>query len=127
MTRWLLIFLGGGLGATLRYAVTGWTQRLWGVSFPWGTLAVNLLGCAGIGFMAALLTGPVLIREEYRFAVIIGLLGGFTTFSSYCWETISLTNNAQWGFALGNILASNVLGLACAWAAARLTMKFYGV
>jgi fluoride exporter len=126
MIRWCLIFLGGGLGSLLRYAIGGWIQRLLSVSFPWGTLVVNLLGCAAIGFLASLLTGPVLVREEYRLAVIVGLLGGFTTFSSYCWETISLTDGAQWAYAAGNILASNVLGLAFAWIAARLALKIYG-
>jgi fluoride exporter len=126
MIRWCLIFLGGGLGSLLRYAIGGWIQRLLNVSFPWGTLVVNLLGCAGIGILASLLTGPVLVREEYRLALIVGLLGGFTTFSSYCWETISLTNGAQWSYAAANILASNVLGLAFVWLAARLAQKIYG-
>jgi fluoride exporter len=126
MFRCFLIFVGGGFGSLLRYALSGWTQRLLNVSFPWGTLVVNLLGCAGIGLLASLLTGPVLVREDYRLALIVGLLGGFTTFSSYCWETISLADGAQWVYAAANIAASNVLGLACAWFAARLAMKIYG-
>lgn len=67
----------------MRYAVAGWAQRLWPGTFPVGTLTVNLVGCAAIGFLAMILTGPVLVREEYRLALMIGLLGGFTTFSAY--------------------------------------------
>jgi len=110
----------------MRYSVAGWAQRLSNGSFPLGTLTVNVIGCAAIGFLAPLLTGPVLIREEYRLAVLVGLLGGFTTFSTYGWETISLADDGQRWLAVVNILACNLLGLAAAWAAARLATTIYG-
>jgi CrcB protein len=97
-----------------------------GGTFPLGTLTVNVIGCAAIGFLTPLLTGPVLIREEYRLAVLVGLLGGFTTFSTYGWETISLADDGQRWLAVVNILACNLLGLAAAWAAARLSTTIYG-
>jgi len=89
-------------------------------------MVVNIVGCAAIGFLTPLLTGPVLIREEYRLAVLVGLLGGFTTFSTYGWETISLANDGQRWLALANVLGNNVFGLSAAWAASRLATAVYG-
>ena len=126
MKHLLLIFVAGGCGSVMRYSVAGWAQRLSVGTFPVGTLTVNIAGCAAIGFLAPLLTGPVLIREEYRLAVLVGLLGGFTTFSTFSWETISLADDGQKWLAMSNILASNLLGLAAAWAAARLAATLYG-
>lgn len=126
MFRLLLIFLAGGCGCLLRYAAAGWVQRLANGSFPLGTFAVNVIGCVMIGFLASLFTGPVLIREEYRLAILVGLLGGFTTFSTYGYETISLTNDGQFGLAAINLLLSNGLGLAAAWIGARLATMIYG-
>ena len=126
MFRLSLIFLAGGCGCLLRYAVAGWFQRLGNGSFPIGTFAVNVIGCVLIGFLAAMFTGPVLIREEYRLAILVGLLGGFTTFSTYVYETISLTGDGQFGLAALNLLLSNGLGLAAAWGGTRLAMAMYG-
>ena len=126
MIRIGLIFLGGGVGSLLRFLVTGWVQRLSPPVLPFGTLAVNVTGCAVIGFLATLFAGPVMIREEYRTAILVGVLGGFTTFSSYAWETLQLSDDRQWWLALANVVASNVLGLTCAWLGARLATRIYG-
>lgn len=126
MRPFLLIFLAGGCGSLMRYAVAGWAQRLSAGTFPFGTLAVNLIGCAVIGFLATLLTGPVLVRGEYQLALLVGLLGGFTTFSSYGWETVCLAGDRQWWLAIVNILANNLLGLGAAWLSARLAVRIYG-
>lgn len=126
MFRLSLIFLAGGCGCLMRYGVAGWVQRLGNGSFPIGTLAVNIVGCVVIGFLATLFTGPLLIREEYRLAILVGLLGGFTTFSSFGYETIMLTDNGQFGLAAANLLLSNGLGLAAAWLGTRLAVVFYG-
>lgn len=126
MKQLLLIFVAGGCGSLMRYSVTGWAQRLSSGTFPVGTLLVNILGCAAIGFLTPLLTGPVLVREEYRIALLIGLLGGFTTFSTYGWETVSLIDDGQRWMALANIFASNMFGLAAAWVASRLSATVYG-
>ena len=128
MTRLILLFVGGGCGSLLRYSMTGWVQRLAvGNAFPLGTFSVNVIGCAMIGFLAPLLTGPVLIREEYRLAILVGLLGGFTTFSSYAWETIALSDDGQWWLAAANIVLSNVCGLGAAWLGARLAVAIHGM
>lgn len=86
MTRLALIFLGSGVGSVLRYLLAGSVHRYAKGSFPLGTLAVNLLGCALIGLLAGLFTGPWLIREDYRIAILVGALGGFTTFSIFAFE-----------------------------------------
>lgn len=124
--RFSLIFIGGGCGCLLRYVVAGWAQRLGNGSFPSGTLAVNLIGCLLIGFLASLLTGPYLIREQYRLAILVGLLGGFTTFSTYSWETVSLTNDREFIQAVLNVLVSNGAGLIAAWLGSRVALAMYG-
>jgi CrcB protein len=126
MMRLVLIFVGGGCGSLLRYAVTYWAQRPVKGSFPLGTLTVNVVGCVLIGFLASVLTGPVLIRDDYRLAILVGLLGGFTTFSTYALETVSLTDGGQLGLAALNLTLSNVLGLAAAWVGTRTAMAMYG-
>ena len=88
--KWLLIACGGGAGAVLRNAMASWGQRLVTGVFPLGTLMVNTVGCLAIGFLASLFAGPLLICEEYRLAILVGFLGGFTTFSSYSYETFAL-------------------------------------
>lgn len=127
MAKLLIIALCGGVGSVLRYLVSGWCQALSVGAFPLGTLVVNVVGCLLIGFLGALFFGPFLIRDEYRLALMVGLLGGFTTFSSYSWETLSLANNGQVGVALWNIALSNVLGLGGAWAGYRLGVRLFGV
>lgn len=126
MWRLLLIFLAGGCGCLLRYGMAGWMQRLANGSFPVGTMAVNLVGCVAIGFLASIFTGPVLVRSEYRLAILVGLLGGFTTFSSFAHETMMLVNDGQFGLAAINVALSNVLGLAGAWFGSRLAFVMYG-
>ena len=126
MLRIILIFLAGGCGCLLRYVVAGLVQRPGNGSFPVGTLAVNVIGCVAIGFLASMFTGPVLIREEYRLAILVGLLGGFTTFSTFGYETFSLTADGQFGLAAINLLLTNGLGLAAAWGGAKLAVAIYG-
>jgi CrcB protein len=106
MMKWVLIAAGGAFGSVLRYAIQGWVQRLTSGSFPVGTLAVNVSGCMLIGFIAAALTGPILVREEYRIGLTVGILGGFTTFSAFGLETFNLANDGQLRLALANVVLS---------------------
>ena len=122
----LFIALGGALGSALRYLVGGWMQRLGGGVFPLGTLTVNVVGCFAIGFLNYLFLGPVLVREPYRLAIVTGVLGGFTTFSAFGWETLSLTNEGAWLQAAANVMLNNVLGLLAAWAAYHLAGRLFG-
>jgi CrcB protein len=127
MTKWALIAAGGALGSVLRYAVQGWGQRLANGGFPVGTLAVNLIGCTLVGFLAAAFTGPILIREEHRVGLIVGLLGGFTTFSAFGLETFTLANAGQLRLAALNVVLSCGLGLVGVWLGYRLAERWFGV
>lgn len=125
MFKLSLIFLGAGLGGLARYGLSGLIQTLFNPLFPFGTLFVNLLGCLAIGFLAAALTGPVMLREEYRVGIIVGFLGGFTTFSAFGRETLALAADRQYLIAALNILLSNTFGLAAVWLGARLAARIY--
>jgi CrcB protein len=109
--RWLWIFLGGGLGSMLRYAVAGWVQEAAGAGFPWGTLTANATGCFAIGLLAALLDERALGGPDLRVFVLVGMLGGYTTFSTFGLETWRLLESAQWAAAAGNALGSIAAGL----------------
>ena len=122
MTRYLLIACGGAAGSVLRYLVAGWGQRLTAGVFPVGTLLVNVTGCLLIGYVGTLLAGPAIVREEYRLALLVGFLGGFTTFSTFGYENWALMSDREWGLAGANVLLSNVLGLAAVWLGNRLAV-----
>lgn len=113
-----LVGLGGFLGALCRYALSGIVHR--GVpqtTFPVGTLAVNLLGCLLIGYLAGLADSRQLFAPELRLFAFIGLLGGFTTFSTFGFETIALARDASYVQAAVNVGLHVVLGLALVWLA----------
>ena len=122
MTKLLFIAGGGALGSVLRYLVAGWGQRLTPGVFPLGTLLVNVSGCLLIGYLGTLFAGPAVIRDEYRLALLVGLLGGFTTFSTFGYESWALLSDREWGLAGANFLLTNVLGLAAVWLGHRLAL-----
>jgi len=111
MYKLLLIALGGALGTLARYGTGAVlalpTQR---VGFPFGTLAVNLVGCFIMGLLQGIFLDR-LVAQQYRQALLIGVLGGYTTFSSYGWETTAFLRDSQWMMAAINIGASNVIGI----------------
>lgn len=121
----VLIFLGSGSGGLLRYWLGGVIQSWWGPIFPLGTLVVNVTGCLMMGFLATVWTGPVLIRDEYRSAILIGVLGGYTTFSSFGRETLSLVHDGEWWRAAWYVLGSVVLSLLAVWVGAAFASKLY--
>lgn len=118
--RYLWIAAGGGLGAALRFFVSGLAQRLTDGAFPIGTLTVNVLGCFALGFLGAIFAGPALVRDEWRFFLAVGLLGGFTTFSTYGFETLALLQSGELARAATNVVLSNGLGLCAVWLGYRL-------
>lgn len=122
-----LIFVASGFGGVLRYLLSGWSEKLANGSFPLGTLTVNVVGCLAIGFLTAAFTGRWLVREEYRIALVVGVLGGFTTFSAFGLETFALLNDGQYGRAALNIGGSVVMGLVAVWAGYRLAQYGVGV
>ncbi|MBI1825815.1 MAG: fluoride efflux transporter CrcB [Planctomycetes bacterium] len=121
-----LIGLGSAVGGLLRYLVAGLMQRATGATFPIGTLIVNLSGCLVMGMLGQLLAGRLMIREEYRLALTVGLCGGYTTFSSFGWETLSLLNDGQVRAAFTNVLATNILGLLAVWAGYHFSERVFG-
>ncbi len=127
MVKILVIAVGGGAGAVGRYLLAGWTQQLVGWTFPLGTLAVNVFGCLLIGVLGAAFGGPHLVRQEYRLLLMVGLLGGFTTFSTFGLETMALVNEGQFASAGVNVLLSNGLGLLAVWIGYRATQWIVGV
>jgi fluoride exporter len=128
MLKWILIAFGGAFGSMLRYAVQGWVgQQIAGRSFPIGTIVVNITGCLIIGLLAGFFDGPQLIREEYRIGLLVGVLGGYTTFSSFGLETFRLANDGQFWLALANVVISCVVGFAAVWVGYRLAERWFGV
>jgi CrcB protein len=119
MQSWLYIAVGGACGSVLRHAAQIGVQRAVGHPFPVGTLLVNVLGCLLIGIVAAL-AGPLAWREEHRLAIMTGVLGGFTTFSAFGLETISLVDHSRLPLAIANVVLSVALGLLAVWLGLRL-------
>ncbi|HXI86945.1 MAG TPA: fluoride efflux transporter CrcB [Parvularculaceae bacterium] len=113
----LLVSFGGGIGAGARYLCSGLIAALAGPSFPWGTLVVNVVGSFLIGFFNAL-SGPdgrLFITTETRQFVMLGLLGGYTTFSSFSLQTLNLMRDGEWLPAGLNIGLSFALCLIAVW------------
>jgi CrcB protein len=112
----LLIGLGGFAGSVLRYWASGYAQGLSrSLGFPYGTLAVNVLGCLIIGLLSHLADARGAFSAETRLLVFTGFLGGFTTFSTFGNETLNLLRGGQAGAAAANVLASVALGLGAVW------------
>jgi CrcB protein len=110
--KWVLLFAAGGAGTLLRYALSGAVQARAGAELPWGTLAVNFAGCFAAGFLATTLEERSVVSAEVRIVILIGLLGGFTTFSSFGLETWRLLETGQTPAALANAAGSVVSCLA---------------
>jgi len=112
----LLVGLGGAFGSIARYLVSGWVQTAAkNATFPFGTLTVNLIGCLVIGVLAQLAESRGIFTPESRALVFVGLLGGFTTFSSFGNETLNLARGGELWNALANIGLNVVIGLLAVW------------
>ncbi len=111
-----MVGAGGFLGSIFRYALSGMVQRWFPLStFPHGTLAVNLLGCFSIGLLSGLAESRQLFGPQARLLIFLGFLGGFTTFSTFGYETFALLREADFFRASANVLLSVGLGLAAVW------------
>jgi fluoride exporter len=120
--EWAWVIIGSGLGGMARYGVSGGVARRIGETFPWGTLAVNVLGSFVIGLFAGLVApGGALGGERMAGAfVMTGFCGGYTTFSSFSLQTLNLARDGEWRGALANIVASTALCLLAVWAGVAL-------
>jgi CrcB protein len=110
------VYLGGGMGAVARYAVGLWiTSRGGATTFPWHTLLINVTGSLLIGALLTLLLARTELDPAWRFLLVTGFLGGYTTFSSYSFEALTLARTGDWLRATWYVLGSNGAGLlACA-------------
>ncbi len=117
MLTYLWIALGGALGSVGRFWLSGVVAQRHGETFPLGTLIVNVTGCLAIGVVATLTSpdGRWLAPVSFRQFLIYGLLGGYTTFSSFSWQTLELVQDGQWLRAGSNVVGSVVLCLAAVW------------
>lgn len=116
MQHYILTAIGGAIGATLRYGLGRWVQdaldRPW---FPYNTLVINVIGCLVFGLVMGMLDGGRNITPEQRTFVLVGICGGFTTFSTFGYETFALLRDGQLIPALANVGLQVVAGLVAVW------------
>jgi CrcB protein len=116
--RYLLVMLGGAIGAMLRYGLGAWVQGFLGPGFPWSTFLINITGSFLIGLVLRLsLEGA--LSPEWRLFLAVGMLGGYTTFSTFSWETLTLVQQGEWFKAFLYVAGSVVLGFGLVWLAYR--------
>jgi CrcB protein len=107
---YLWVALGGAAGSTARFAIAQWAGARWGWTFPWGTFAVNVTGSLAIGLVMTLLLARG-ADPEYRLLLVTGFLGGYTTFSAFSFEALTLLEARRWDAAAFYVICSVVLGL----------------
>jgi len=117
MLSYLWIAIGGALGSVARFWFSGFIAQRFGETFPLGTILVNVTGSFAIGFFATLTSpdGRVMVSPSFRQFFMIGICGGYTTFSSFSLQTLNLANDGEWLFAGLNVVSSVVLCLAAVW------------
>jgi len=115
MLKYLFVFIGGGIGASARYWLTGIVYKIVQNEFPYGTLLVNTIGCFLIGILIVGMEGQYVMNSSLRIFLTIGILGGFTTFSTFSYETIALFRDGEILFAFTNVFASVVVCLAATY------------
>ena len=120
----LLIAIFGAVGTLARYGLQGLVQLRVGGTFPYGTLLVNLTGCFLLGLIGQFTMNRMVLPADWRLAVTVGLFGGYTTFSSFGWETAKMLEDGEWLRATAYVGASVVAGLLLSVAGIRLANKF---
>lgn len=118
--KYLLVFAGGGIGAALRYWVQGVVYQRAGSAFPYGTVAVNVAGCFIIGLLMVAMEERFLATPALRLFLTVGILGGFTTFSSFSFETLALFRDGESALALANVGLSVFTCLCATWTGMKL-------
>ena len=120
--------VGGFVGANLRYAIGAWADTHWHLAgFPIGTLLVNATGAFLLGFLATLLGEIALVPPQARLLVTVGLLGAYTTFSTFAFESVKLLEEGSWSLALLNVVGSVLIGGAAAWLGIVLARSLYHI
>ena len=121
--RYLLVLAGGGTGALARYVAASAIMTRFGGRFPLGTLAINVTGSFLIGFLMTVLTERYQLDPQWRLLLVVGFLGGYTTFSSFEWETFTAVRDGALWAAMSNVVASVVLGYAAVWLGVMLARR----
>ena len=112
MEKWIYLIVGGIVGTASRYSLAGFVSQKMGAGFPWGTMAVNVIGCLVIGFLDILFEKKFLLSPNYRILLMTGFCGAFTTFSTLMLETSSLLKENEFLYAFGNVIISFGIGFA---------------
>ncbi len=121
MLKFLLVILGGAIGTGCRFGVSNLVALKYGITqFPFATLIINVTGSLVIGLLAQLFNERVDVPAELKAALLVGVLGGYTTFSSYSLETLNLLRDGQWLLAFGYSIGSVVIGLLAVWLGTQL-------
>ena len=127
MNNFLLIALGGGLGASARYGLSQLSARILGGVFPWGTLAANVLGGLAMGVLFGYMMARTGASPALRLFLGVGVLGGFTTFSSFSLETFLMIERQDYGAAASYILASVILSIFALFLGVLIARKLWAV
>jgi CrcB protein len=120
MLTYLAVAIGGAIGACLRFGINELMVNVLGKSFPFGTLLVNILGSFVLGWLFALFSSGVLAVSPWRALIAIGLIGAFTTFSTFSLDTVLLIQQGDWLKAIANVLLNVLLCLTLAWLGLKL-------
>jgi CrcB protein len=120
----LFVAMGGALGAVLRYGISSGIYAWFGRSFPYGTLVVNVAGSFALGLLSILLVERFNLPQEWRLALVVGVLGALTTFSTFSWDTLDLMQQGLLQRAFLNVLLNVFLCIAAAWLGASWAKSF---
>ena len=124
MTKLLIIGAGGFIGAIARYVISGAVQNRTDSLFPYGTLVVNCLGCLLLGFMIYFVEERAILTVNARLFLAVGIMGAFTTFSTFGFETVQLMQNREFMQAAGNIFLNVAIGVTAFWAGRTMLRLF---
>ena len=121
--KYVLVTVGGGAGSLLRYMAGSAIMARLGARFPWGTMAINVTGCFLIGFLMTVFTERFPPGTNWRPLLVIGFLGGYTTFSSFEWETFTAVRDGALWTGMLNVVSSIVAGYAAVWLGSMLAQR----